>query len=147
MFDKLKEYKSKHGNCNVPQRYKPIPRLGSWVMNLRKKKTALIGKRQEYEAPENAKSCTLTKERVDALSSLGFEWRLMSAKVSVSWEVRYQELIAYYQEHGRWPSRARDGELGLWVYNQRYAYAKKNGVFRNPVMLERIQKLNEIGKY
>ena len=66
----------------------------------------------------------------------------------VSWEVRYQELIAFYQEHGGWPSK-RQGALGSWVHTQRNAYAnaKKNEGFRDPVMLERFQKLNEIGKY
>ena len=148
MLVKLQQYKSLHGNCNVPSRYKPNPRLGKWVCKLREKKTALTRKGQEYEAPKNAKSLTsrtLTKERVDALTLIGFEWRIKSA--NVSWEVRYQELTAFYQEYGRWPSRKHDGVLGIWANNQRNAYTKKNEVFQDPVMLERYHRLDEIGKY
>jgi len=142
MLVKLQDYKSVHGNCNVPSRYKLDPRLGKWVCKLREKKTALTQKGQEYETPKNAKSLTsrtLTKERVDALTSMGFEWRIKSA--NVSWEVRYQELTAFYQEYGRWPSRKHDGGLGIWAHNQRNMYTKKD----DPVALERYHRLDEIG--
>ena len=53
----LEEYKKKHGDCNVPQRYE---KLGEWVHTQRKR----------------AKKGTLPAETRARLDALGFEWRL-----------------------------------------------------------------------
>ena len=34
-YNKLKEYRNEHGNCNVPRRYEVNPSLGNWVKNQR----------------------------------------------------------------------------------------------------------------
>ena len=64
-FEELKQYKEKHGNCKVPQKY---PELGKWVSN----------QRQLY------KKGKLLPDQIKVLNGIGFEWVVVS-KV-VSWE-------------------------------------------------------------
>jgi hypothetical protein len=139
-FQKLVEYKNQHGNCNVPVRYKEDRRLGKWVSKLRERKTDLSKRGEEYEVAKSVTGRTLLKERVERLNALGFEWRVKT-KPTVSWESRFQDLIEYYQTHGRWPLRYKSGSLGHWTHNQRNLYAKKDKYF----MGERYHRLNEIG--
>ena len=54
-FNKLVQYKAKHGDCNVPQRQGP---LGTWVS---KQKT-------------NYRKGKLSQDRVDRLNAIGFDW-------------------------------------------------------------------------
>jgi hypothetical protein len=68
MCEKLAEYQKQHGNCNVPQRWRPDPQLGKWVDAIRtSKKNYDIGKHS-----------SLNPERIAALERIGFEWRIRS---------------------------------------------------------------------
>lgn len=60
MYDKLKGYKEKQGDCNVPQNWGPDPKFGRWVSRQR----------------EAFKDGSLKKERKDQLDKVGFEWTL-----------------------------------------------------------------------
>eukprot|EP00521_Asterionellopsis_glacialis_P018044 CAMPEP_0195294124 /NCGR_PEP_ID=MMETSP0707-20130614/14144_1 /TAXON_ID=33640 /ORGANISM="Asterionellopsis glacialis, Strain CCMP134" /LENGTH=523 /DNA_ID=CAMNT_0040355015 /DNA_START=355 /DNA_END=1926 /DNA_ORIENTATION=+ len=59
MYHRLQDYKSLHGDCLVPVRYGPDPKLGRWVREQRK--TFLVQ--------------NMTKTRQGQLESLGFVWR------------------------------------------------------------------------
>ena len=61
MYGKLKAYKTEHGDCLVPARYKKDPQLGTWVKN----------HRQEYRKGQLKK-----QDRIDKLNSIGFVWNL-----------------------------------------------------------------------
>jgi hypothetical protein len=141
LFEKLIEYKVHNGHCNVPTRYKDDRRLGKWVSKLREKKTELSKRGDEYQ-PVRGKLTgrTLTKERVERLDSIGFEWRVKT-KPTVSWESRFRELVSFYENHGRWPLQWKSGSLGQWTHNQRNLYAKRDKYFMN----ERFARLDEIG--
>ncbi len=65
----LRQFKAKHGHCNVPYRYPENKSLGSWVGRTRRKK---LGKEVDNGSPENK----LTKERIAQLDKMGFIWRL-----------------------------------------------------------------------
>jgi hypothetical protein len=67
---KLKTYKRKHGDCNVPQRWAEGPPLGSWVSRQRKHKKAL-----DHGEP----SFGMTAARAAKLDALGFAWELSAA--------------------------------------------------------------------
>ena len=54
-LNELIKYKAKHGDCNVPQRQRP---LGSWVGTQR----------------ANYKNNKLSQDRIDRLNAIGFEW-------------------------------------------------------------------------
>ena len=140
MLAKLQDFKQRNGHCNVPCRYKDDRRLGKWVSKLRQKKTELSKKGEEYETPKRTlTSRTLTQERIDRLTAMGFEWRIKTTPL-VPWEVRYEELIEFYNTHGKWPSRKNDGAIGVWAHNQRNLFTMKDAHF----MEERFAKLDVI---
>jgi hypothetical protein len=62
---KLKAYKRRHGDCNVPQHWAEDPSLGSWVMMQRKFKKAL---------DRGEPSQGMTVVRLAKLDVLGFAW-------------------------------------------------------------------------
>lgn len=57
-FDKLAEYKSYHGDCNVPADWQESPELAPWVFN----------QREAYKNNE------LTYDQIFRLNGLGFQW-------------------------------------------------------------------------
>ena len=64
MYDRLVEYRDKHQNCLVPNRYKEMPQLGSWVST----------QRRHYKMLQAGKDSPLTQERLDLLTRVGFVW-------------------------------------------------------------------------
>ena len=62
---KLKAYKRKHGDCNVPYRWVEDPALGRWVKKQREFKKAL----DRGEPSEG-----MTAARAVKLEALGFAW-------------------------------------------------------------------------
>mmetsp|Transcript_44836 Transcript_44836/g.95425 ORF Transcript_44836/g.95425 Transcript_44836/m.95425 type:complete len:449 (+) Transcript_44836:171-1517(+) len=70
-FQELKAYKATYGNCMVPQRYQANTQLGTWVHT----------QRRQYKLMSEGKKSSMTKEKADALDSIGFFW---AAKHSTS---------------------------------------------------------------
>lgn len=106
-FYDLVTYKTKHGDCNVPQRFPEDPDLSQWVSVQRTNKSA--GK--------------MTKDRENRLIALGFDWnRRLSA-----WEEAFNKLQQYKGSHG--DCNVPDGwaekpSLGRWVGRQRICKGK-----------------------
>ena len=63
-LEELKEYKEKHGNCNVPRGYSANKPLGEWVRTQRK----------QYRLKQEGRKSTMTKARIDQLNAIGFVW-------------------------------------------------------------------------
>ena len=76
-FDELRKYKTKHGNCSVPQRQGP---LGQWVSKQRYRKDKL------------------SEKRVQKLDDLGFNWG--KARDTLPKNDRLEELIQCRTKHG-----------------------------------------------
>mmetsp|Transcript_24709 Transcript_24709/g.42269 ORF Transcript_24709/g.42269 Transcript_24709/m.42269 type:complete len:449 (-) Transcript_24709:164-1510(-) len=70
-FQELKAYKATYGNCMVPQRYQANSQLGTWVHT----------QRRQYKLMTEGKKSSMTKEKAEALDSIGFFW---AAKTSTS---------------------------------------------------------------
>ena len=101
MFEKLREYKEKNGNCLVPKRYKENPKLGTWVDTQRvqyKKLQKILASQQPgnaegrgspIPADDSGKPLVgrLTNDRIQRLESLGFVWSLRD-----DWQKHYEEL-------------------------------------------------------
>jgi hypothetical protein len=85
-FEELKEYKTKFGNCDVPQKYSPNQRLGSWVNK----------QRNEYNNREAGKKSQMTNYRIDQLNGIDFRWA--EPKGQKLWEKRYNELKEYKEK-------------------------------------------------
>ncbi|KAG7356875.1 helicase domain protein [Nitzschia inconspicua] len=153
MFDTLKEYKLKHGNCLVPKRFKENPKLGTWVDTQRvqykklQKKLADQGKPHDagvaFDFEDTAASQDpaagwegddslnkkplvgrLTEERIRRLEELGFIWSLRD-----DWQKHYDELKTFKSVHGHCNVPARytaNRRLGIWVSAQRQQYKTMN---------------------
>jgi len=125
MFAHLVEYQKQHGDTQVPSSYRACNGLGGWVSN----------QRAAWWKGTLSEDC---RARLDAI---GFAWRGDYKFHSERWERRFEQLVAYRQQHGncRVPAKWReDIALGRWVHNQR-AF-KKAG----KLSLERIRRLEEI---
>lgn len=64
MYKHLVEYKRTHNDCLVPNRYKKLPQLGSWVST----------QRRHYKMLQTGKDSPLDQERLDLLTRIGFVW-------------------------------------------------------------------------
>ena len=119
-FKELLDYRSQHGDCNVPQKQ---GKLGMWV-NIQ---------RRAYNAG------SLVKSRIARLSSIGFKWTLKEGGPKVPWETRFDELVQYKAKHGDCNVPQKHGKLGTWANSQRKDY--KTG----SLALDRIDRLSGIG--
>mmetsp|Transcript_23528 Transcript_23528/g.51018 ORF Transcript_23528/g.51018 Transcript_23528/m.51018 type:complete len:416 (+) Transcript_23528:197-1444(+) len=63
-FRELCEYKSDHGDCNVPYKWKGNEQLAWWVMR----------QRAYYRKLKSGKPSSMTAEQIRSLESLGFQW-------------------------------------------------------------------------
>jgi len=66
MFEELMEYKEKHGDCLVPNKYKDNPKLGRWVSK----------QRHFYHYTKKGKLPRMAEERQLKLEEIGFVWKV-----------------------------------------------------------------------
>ena len=67
----LKEFKLAKGHCNVPSNFRQNVRLATWVKC----------QRRQYKRMKEGKSNNITKERIEELEKIGFEWCLLAPKL------------------------------------------------------------------
>ena len=97
-FGEMLAYKNVHGHTNVSAAARTV--LGSWISNQR----------------TYFKSGKLQPDRVAKLQDIDFVWDALDEQ----WVERFNELVAYGQEHGNLDVPQRwTGGLGAWVNNQR----------------------------
>lgn len=138
MFDvnlqKLVAFKAKTGHTRVPCIYDLDRALGHWAEQCRREHNRMCrGEKSKY----------LTFDRLRKLSAIGFTFK--SGPEAVPWDVRFDQLKAYREEHGKDP-RTTQGRLGCWVSKQRMAYNKKmDGKPKHHLSDEKEQKLKNIG--
>lgn len=100
-FRRLSEWRKIHGHCAVPIAQ---GELGTWVSKQRQ-----LRKRNK-----------LSKEKIDALNSLGFTWSTAEAE----WEYKFKRLCEWTKERGHASVPFNEGELGWWVNTQRQTKRK-----------------------
>jgi len=118
-FDKLKEYKERVGDCDVPFAEEGV---GSWVVQQRKLYARLHaaddanneedGKQQQQkqQKPIDAKHA----DRFERLTSLNFDFS------TPMWDLRLQQLRTYKSQHNHVSPPVSYEKLGIWVINQRF---------------------------
>jgi hypothetical protein len=74
-FAELKEFCDQNGHCNVPSRYAPNSTLAIWVQS----------QRRQYKLFMKNKTSHMTRERIERLEAIGFEWN--GRDVSSTWGV------------------------------------------------------------
>jgi hypothetical protein len=117
-YGELCSYKEKHGDIDIP--HDRTSELWRWVSTQR-----IFKKRGK-----------LPTEKIRRLDEIGFVWDVAETQ----WEAKYNELIAYKNEHGHVNVRTQPPTpLGSWVNWQRMHYRK------GKLSAEEIQRLNEIG--
>ena len=123
-FDELKAYKSANGDCLVPTETK----LGHWVS---KQRSRLLGKTDKSKTDI---------ARIEELDSIEFIWDVLEYQ----WNQKYNELKQYKSLHGNCNVRASQGELGIWVNNNRRQYRLLMDGLHSHMTQDRIDKMNEI---
>jgi hypothetical protein len=81
-------------------------------------------------------------DREKLLDEIGFNWTIVDLKTTELWNLHYQELLAFKQQHGhcKVPTNYADSpQLGKWVSNQR---RKRK---QNKLSPEQEELLEEIG--
>lgn len=135
-FSAVQKYYEENGDINIPSRYatKDGMALGLWLSNLR-----------TWER-SGAHSRYLTKERKDALNSLGMVWDVLD----YFWEQNYLAACKYYKEFGNLDVPAAyvspDGiRLGSWVSRLRKLRSANGKMRGTPPTAEQIARLDRIG--
>mmetsp|Transcript_252 Transcript_252/g.691 ORF Transcript_252/g.691 Transcript_252/m.691 type:complete len:648 (-) Transcript_252:101-2044(-) len=159
----LLEFKRTHGHVNIPAKYKPNPRLGTWVH-----KTRGLAKRFWEGKPSS-----MTEERIAELDSVGFIWKsdfprtlrkhiseykpryAMRDKITeeMEWEDSFAQLKAFAEENGHCcigtrekktpPTKIR--QLGDFVSWQRKQYKLMKEGKPSTLTEERVRRLESIG--
>jgi len=73
-LDDLMEYKKQHGNCLVPLRYRPNPKLGRWVCTQRQQYRLKKTQEEEGGVEEGEMKSMMNEERQKILDNVGFVW-------------------------------------------------------------------------
>jgi superfamily II DNA or RNA helicase len=124
MFKALLDFKQQHGHVNVSQKSREYPKLAAWVA------------KQRFDKKKNR---PILATRAHRLDEIGFTWAFSPP---VSWEQRFDELLAYRQQHGNCnvPQHWKESkQLGKWVNTQR------TQLKRNKMEAERKAKLDSVG--
>jgi len=114
-FEKLKDYKDRVGDCDVPVTDET---LGQWVELQRK----LYAKFHTTTSPDTNDDANNVQQlnseryttRFNRLSSIGFEF------TTPLWDIRYNELLEYKAQHNNVTPPVDYPKLGIWVLNQRF---------------------------
>jgi hypothetical protein len=138
---KLKNYKAKHGDCNVPSGWAEDPTLGAWVHKQRFYKRKL-------DRGEPSKG--MTAARVARLTALSLNWHPpnRNSPNEAQWEAQLAKLEEYRLRHGDCnvpKSWAEDPRLGTWVRTQRIRKKKLDrGEDSDGMMAARAVKLEAL---
>jgi hypothetical protein len=129
MHEELKAFQSLNGHCRVPQLQGP---LGKWVMTQIHQSKLLI----------DDKPSSMTKERMQKLNDIGFEWVLRETK---GLDAMHEELKAFRSLYGHCRVPQLQGPLGTWVTTQIYQYKLLIDGKPSKITEKRIRKLSDIG--
>jgi Helicase associated domain len=132
-FKELLQFHKDHGHSAVPHTYPPNPQLARWVKR----------QRRQYKLRKDNRQSTMTTERLDLLSSVGFIWD----SHDVNWREKLDTLMVYRNEHGHCnvPSNYRDKKLATWVKCQRRQYKLYWDGKPSAMSPERILELEKVG--
>mmetsp|Transcript_33423 Transcript_33423/g.49829 ORF Transcript_33423/g.49829 Transcript_33423/m.49829 type:complete len:357 (-) Transcript_33423:642-1712(-) len=135
-WELLKQFKERHGHCRVPSSTK----LGRWTVLQR-----MNYKSQLQSEQGSTSGSRLTKQRIDMLNSLEFEW---SSKWDDIWNKRISQLIEFRDIHGHCvvPIHYRENlQLANWVSTQRKNYRRRAKGKKCALTEDRIRQLDELG--
>ncbi|KAG7340236.1 helicase domain protein [Nitzschia inconspicua] len=132
-FQELLIFHQEHGHLLVPHSYPPNQKLAQWVKR----------QRHQYKRKQLGHHSTLTDEREEKLSAVGF---IFDSHRAV-WYARYETLKSYFLVNGHCgvPAKYEDGSLNVWIKHQRRQYLLFMNGEKSTMTEERIAALNSIG--
>ena len=106
-YDELATFRETFGHCLVPHKWPENSTLSTWVKR----------QRHQYKLKYQDRRSTLTDDREEALTRLGFVFDSHNA----IWEERFQELVQFKKDNGHTnvPSTHMNHRLSVWVQCQR----------------------------
>ncbi len=110
-YNKLKEYKEKHGSTKVPTKSYPDRNFSNWIAT----------QRYEYKLLHENKKSRLSPERIKMLKDIGFVFNVFDEK----WDEMFNALVSFRDMFGHVniPERyASNPSLAKWVDRQRMEY-------------------------
>jgi len=126
-YEMVKEFKRQHGHCNVPVGTHHIdPATGAIDEVKNKFRRWIMMMRTDHRYLREGRHTSLTQEKIQLLSSIGFEWRLLERKYT--WQGQFDRLVQWKEEFGNVnvPQKATKKKcyegLGDWVLKIRRAY-------------------------
>ena len=137
MFRHVKDFKDKHGHCNVPRYFLEHPKLGAWVQT----------QRTQYRLAKEGKHNNMYPERIEKLNAIDFDWS-PRGRHEIAWDERINQLRQYKEQHGdcsiprEYPPNQ---QLAHWVANQRRQFMLYNEGNSTSLSEKRVQALNELG--
>lgn len=162
-YKQLCEFHREHNHTRVP---KSMGSLWNWVDRQRRsyRKRLRLGdtnKSGETDETDKSRSTLITKENVQKLSTIGFEWedtppkgddenrmrKLMNVTFELSiqdenWAKHYEKLCDFYEQFNHFSIPTGSGEykeLNTWVRHTRYLYNS------NKLPKNRVELLDSIG--
>jgi hypothetical protein len=132
-YKELLEFHQEHGHAAVPHTYPRNPQLARWVKR----------QRRQYKLRTDDRPSTMTTERLDMLSSVGFVWD----SHDVNWREKLEALQKFRKDHGHCnvPSNYVDKKLATWVKCQRRQYKLYWDGKPSAMSPERILELEKVG--
>ena len=132
-YKELLAFHQEHGHSAVPHTYPRNPQLARWVKR----------QRRQYKLRKDGRPSTMTIERLEMLSSVGFVWD----SHDVNWREKLECLRTFRREHGHCnvPSNYRDKKLATWVKCQRRQYKLYWEGKPSAMSPERILELEKVG--
>ena len=90
----------------------------------------------------------MTKDRIQSLNELGFDWGRRRYGPQVSWKERRQQLVDYKAQVGNTNvpyNYTKNKPLRNWVEKQRYQHKLYKEGKHSSMTKDRIKSLNELG--
>jgi len=137
-YEELVEFKANFGHCKVPRLYNG---LGKWVAD----------QRQKYSKLLQDKKTNMTPEKAQKLTDLGMIWVVFKLPPKEEraerkpWAERFQELLAFQNEHGHTVVPQHFPVLGHWVHTQRVHYKLMKQGRKSLMTPEQAFQLADIG--
>ena len=119
LLERLKKYKKKHGDCDVPSSWPSDPNLANWVANQRHRR----------------KMGTLSADRVKMLEDLGFLWAVYGKN-------REEKEVPMKKKAASSPSKEVELAPEERLYQVCGEYIQYNGTGPLPLKLEKYTKLH-----
>ena len=149
-FEKLKNFKEKHGHCLVPRNCEDDQQLFKWVYEQQElyKKQALSIK--EGTKTIKSQSQRRTQKRITFLNSIDFEWEVNESMDNSKWLSMYNKVKNFRLDQNQkgppiFPDSPAYTEVSKWVEHQKSELMKFKDSRNSKLTEKKVSLLERIG--